>query len=855
MRHILRKNGTSNISAVAGSKYFILGLLFIVTVVVTFVSMKFEQIMPSATTMATASLPTVAMKTDEGMEYNLLHGYTVDLDATLAYGNITLVNQNKKLPVVVHTYGEKVTGVSYKIRDLRDNSLIENTKINDFSIENNEINVVLNIKNLIDSNVEYALQIVLETDKHEEINYYTRFITGSDYEIQSKFDFVLDFNACTFDEDRLSEISQYLETSRSGDNTNFGKVNINCSLAQVGWDGLNPYVESQIIPTLIAVKDDVAIISLSYRIGAANAYASNDSYYVNEYYRIRKTKNGFYLLNFDRETSQIFDAKNDLTSSSKINLGINPNTEAQCYSSEDGNYTYFVNQGSLWCFNILSETFTRVFSFSGDEGDSVREDYNAHNIRVMDIDDGGNATFAVIGYMNRGEHEGAVGISLCAYDYSDNDVVEKLFIPLDMPYEHILENAGAVCYVSGEKFYVLIDETLLSVDLTSKETMTEVSNLKEGTYAVSEAGDAIAYSMSGDIYNTPRIRILNMSNNTDYEIVAEEGDTLRALGYIKSDFIYGYAHKEDILFRADGSKILAMYKLGIMDVDYNVIKEYQEPDIYVSEATVEGMRITLSRLVKSEDGYSSTTIDQLINKNENATDEGIYTETIATQSRKQELYIGLANKVNDISVAYRTSGSIVFKDNTTLKLDEGFNWDGRYYIYGNGKFLGSETVLEEAIAKAYDTFGSVVDSEGNQVWTRVKGSENTIEGITSDGTDESNSLTYALSLVCARLGADISVPEYMAAGNNAVSTLSAIGGIKGVNLSGVTLDKALSYVGQSCLVIARTDINTYVIITGYTSKEVTYVDVSAGRTVTVSLSDANKLFSQGGNIYIAYYKH
>ena len=31
--------------------------------------------------------------------------------------------------------------------------------------------------------------------------------------------------------------------------------------------------------------------------------------HVNEYYRIRQTNSGFYLLNFEREMNQVFDAK------------------------------------------------------------------------------------------------------------------------------------------------------------------------------------------------------------------------------------------------------------------------------------------------------------------------------------------------------------------------------------------------------------------------------------------------------------------------------------------------------------------------------------------------------------------
>ncbi|MFR2512058.1 MAG: hypothetical protein ACLS9K_08805 [Lachnospira eligens] len=78
--------------SISGSKYFIL-VIFLVTVIITFISMKFEQIMPSATTMADATLPTVAMDTEAGTQYNALHGYTSELDSTLFYGNITLQGQ------------------------------------------------------------------------------------------------------------------------------------------------------------------------------------------------------------------------------------------------------------------------------------------------------------------------------------------------------------------------------------------------------------------------------------------------------------------------------------------------------------------------------------------------------------------------------------------------------------------------------------------------------------------------------------------------------------------------------------------------------------------------------------------
>ena len=88
------------------------------------------------------------------------------------------------------------------------------------------------------------------------------------------------------------------------------------------------------------------------------------------------------------------------------------------------------------------------------------------------------------------------------------------------------------------------------------------------------------------------------------------------------------ADKDDILINEDGNRTFAMHKICIIDTAYNVIKEYEEPDIYVSDASVEDMRINLTRIVKSGDGYQGTSIDQLINKDENVETDGIMIQSL-----------------------------------------------------------------------------------------------------------------------------------------------------------------------------------------------------------------------------------
>ena len=153
------------------------------------------------------------------------------------------------------------------------------------------------------------------------------------------------------------------------------------------------------------------------------------------------------------------------------------------------------------------------------------------DIKILNVQDNGDSNFLVYGYMNRGEHEGEAGVSLCRYSYADNKVEERLYIPVDIPYDILSQNIGNVAYLSDENtFYILMDDTLYSVDLVSKEVMTVVSDLVDGTYAVSEDGSAIAYSLNGKPYATESIRVFNMADSSEHIIQADSGDYIKCLG-------------------------------------------------------------------------------------------------------------------------------------------------------------------------------------------------------------------------------------------------------------------------------------------------------------------------------------
>lgn len=836
-------------------KYRLIGGIFVIALVVSYLWLDQEALVPSTTLMESATLPIVMMKTEEGALFNELHGYTIDVDAQLINESVTPLQDDRRLNIVVNTYGETVTGMSYSIRTVRELSLIEDTEVTDYTDTEDGLESTIRVKNLIDSDTEYLMEIRLSTEKHDKINYYTKVFVSQGVDFGDKLQFVKDFNMWTFNSDQLDNIKPYIETRASEDNSNYGKVNINSSKAQIGWGDLSPFVEEEIIPTIKELNGEVASIVLEYNMAAPDGSGGYDSYYVDEYYRIRQSGSQMYLLNYERETNQVFDSRNDLMESSRINLGISSEETATVTDSEDGRYTCFVRQGNLWCFDNDGNMFTRVFSFEDESSDGVRESYNQHDIKVMEVAAGGDIDFIVYGYMNRGEHEGEIGVSLCRYAAKDNRVTELIYIPVTVPYQVLSQNIGQVAYIGANgAFYILLDDALYSIDLTSKEKMTEISGLKDETYSVSEDGTAIAYSTSGDVYDTTTIRIFNMATGSDYEIGCDEGERLRILGYIKNDLAYGRVRLEDMVKYQHGGVMFPMYSVEIMDSGNEVIKTYENDGIYVSDAVVSGMRLSMSRVTRNEDGeYVSVDMDQLLNKDENNQDNGAYVEVVTTQDRKKELYIDLSNRVSNVkNVSMRTSASVEFSEGEILHVDASFDDAGRYYVYGFGRFQGSFTSLVRALEVAYDTYGVVYDNQDVAVWKRYRQTSASVGGVQDLLRASDDSFAGSLDILLRFCGIDADSSEYLAQGKDALEIIELNQGLTAMNLQGATLSMVLYYVNVGIPVIGRYGSGSYVLITGYDSKNVTFYDTGSARSVTTDITSAEKTFEQWGNLFVTY---
>ncbi len=816
-------------------KLFIYIALFLIIAIVTFFSMNYHSEIAATVTMTEAKLPVAKIKMESGQFINRMHGYTTDIDETLMHTDFTPLPSNKKLTVVFDTYGEKVKNISYKVRDTKEHSLIEDTKVDSFDETNSTVEAILNIKNLLNDEEKYLLEIYIETENYSYIGYYTTIESGQNDDLQKRIDYILDFNAATLDTSKLNSINSYLESNASADNTNFGSVNINNSLYNVGWGDLNPFLQSDIIPSIIQVEGEIMIAALDYTCGAQNDYEGYDTYSVHDYYRIRQSADKIYLLGYSRQTNQIFDGRNDLISNGKINLGICSSSEVEFMADTGNKHTYFVNGNTLWGYSLDTNTINRVFSFESDDSDNVREHYGNHAIKIIRVDDSGDVKFVVYGYMNRGAHEGQVGVSLYNYSFADNEVQELCYIPLNVPYQNIVENVADISYVNNNNsLYLSIGNTMYSIDLNSMEVMVEIENLVGGTYQMSGNGRIIGYSTKGGLYDSEELRIFNIDKGSDCLIKPLEGDYLKALGFIGDDFIYGAAKKDDIYTDEAGFVTFPMYKIYIMNDSYEIIKEYENEGVYISAAEVDDYRINLSRVTKNDDGsYSPTSIDQLINKDENAASKEVYLDHISTNARKSELVLVLPNGVGNVGeTSLREADAAEFNKEKVLNLNAKVNTSLKYYVYTAGKYYKAYDNISAAINQGMKDYGMIKDSNNIEIWNRNRISSYSIKGVSNYIETYDNSIKTATEAVKNFLGGK---------------------GLTPISMKGVSMESILSFVSEGSPVIAKVN-DGYIIITAYDSGNIVYIDVGTGKEETQSYVNAKKRFTEAGNIFITYYK-
>ncbi len=802
--------------------------------------------------IAPATYPIVTMERD-GMEYNELHGYGQPMDTAFQRDTITVLGEGRDTGFVIDTYGREVTGISMQVRSIDGSRLIEDTSITEYWKDEEQIHANIALKDLIEKDTEYSLAIILDLEGGEKIYFYTRAVWSDSLYAPEKLSFVQDFNQRLYDKTAAKEITKYLETNSSlEDNSSFHKVNIHSSFQQITWGNLPITEIGEPVIQLTEVANQTASMLVNSVVATAEG-RDVTHYLVEEYYRVRYTTERMYLLDYERTMTQMPNEE-EMYANDKLLLGIT-DENVSMMESADGNIVVFEVAGRLFSYNVTTNKLAVIFSFYDKENGDARTIYQQHAIKILDVDEGGNVKFAVYGYMNRGRHEGEVGVQVCSYDNTLNTIEEEIYLPYYKSFSVLKAEMEQLLYMNREqKLYLTLENKVYGIDLAEKNYRILVDITQDDSMHVSDNHRIMVWQNGEDIYHCNQLNVRNLNFDTESVITVEAGEAIRPLGFMGEDVIYGVAKVSDIVRENTGRIFFPMYKICICDSSGEVLKEYQQNNTYITECTIVGNQITLERYSRDEEGnYDAIEADHIMNNVEEEVGKNVI---VAADIDTYERYIQIQTRVtiDSKTIKILTPKEVVFEGGRELELTAESETP-RYYVYGGYGVAGIYTAPGKAVNLAYEQSGVVINEDGECVW--LKGNrvtKNQIMAITQQSiTEEKDSLAVCLDTMLKFEGISRDSAELLAQNKTVVELLEeSLPDAQILDLSGCSLDAVLYYVNQDIPVLAMLENGAAVLVTGFNEFNVVIMDPVAGTLEKKGMNDSATWFLENGNQFVTY---
>ncbi|MCD8248968.1 MAG: hypothetical protein LUC60_03810 [Lachnospiraceae bacterium] len=794
-------------------------------------------------TMASATLP-VAYAEINGQLCNEMHGYVEEMDGAYMKDSVIGISEDHLLSLAIEKYNAQIQDISYEIRSLDMERLIQNGEEFETEDDGQYVRFSVELRDLLDEGEPYLLILIVQTDTQEEVYYYSLLTYLGENYMQECLNFALEFHEVTVQKDTDNNYLNYLEPNGTMSGDSLGYVNIHSRSGPITWGDVNIRQTTEMQITWTEVGTSVCSVVMNYQVENTD---TGEVYQVREAIRIRYTSSRMYLLAYERTADTIFEVGTQLVKDSQIAFGIQSG-ELNYLKNEEENVVAFVQQGQLWVYDFGQNRLSLVYGFA--DGEDERGLYDAHDFRILSVDESGSMDFLVYGYMNRGNYEGRCGILLCHYDALLNTVEEQFFLGSDRPYETLKEEIGQIAMVSPDEIaWISYREMILQIDLTDLSLEILAENASESSIRVSDDGTLAAWTNKEET----EICLLNMSSGSTSRIQADDGEKLRALGFMEEDFIYGTARESDICYDEAEQETFPMYRVIIRAQDGSEMREFDYSSMgkYVTEISIVENRIDLSCVEKDEEGSYEEALPEPITYTMETTEDALSLETVYDDVKRNEYYLSYTGTIKSGSMKQPTVKLVLYED--SREIVPGTEGTDLYLAYGfDGKALGYET-LAEAVISAYDSMGSVWQGE-SRFWKR--GTMQT--RVTLSGFDEEEEIAgdTALEKCLQRLLKEeqnyTDVSACRAAGMSVSGICEQELGERACILPGCTLEMALWYVDQGVPVLVITGEEDALLIVGYDSSNIVCWDPDSTELQTMGRTDSATEFEEAGNLFFTY---
>lgn len=729
---------------------------------------------------------------------NVMYGYMQDMGNKAASDSITPLPEDRKLGLRIKIYDNVVTELSYEVRSLNLEHYIEKTVVDvPAKSGDGDIYTELPIQNMIEKDIPYLLRIKL-TMGEKTVNYYTRIIWSDNNSVFDMLKTASDFNKKTFSYETARDLTVYLESSDSADNSSLDTVGIDSSFSQITWGDSGMQLKGEPELTVKEYDGMMGAVEIRYLTESPGNDGDNPDLYENtDEFTMKAGNDRVYMMNYKRQTCQIFEGSKHLFAGNRIKLGIISKDKIQTAKSENGRFLVFKTDNELWSFDQKEKKAVNIFSFRS-ETDRIRASHDDYDIKILSADDSGNVDFVVYGYMNRGRHEGYNGITYCRYNSQDQSNEEIFFIPIVNNYENIKLELDELCAMSDSGvIYIKQDDSVYAIDGISQELMTVATGLGEHRFASSYDQTKIAW-LDGDTDGENSIKLMDIESGNTNTISAESGKVLNVIGFYNNDLIYGERNVGDnriINGRIQGRPISDLH---IVDPQLNSVMDYSKEGLYFEDIRIDGDRIRLAQYKKGEGSneYSFVSRDTIVSSEE---ETDLYTNYISssdTDTKKRIYYVDLDENIKTTrslkvtapqNISYEKSGNIELQSN---KKSSSIN----YYAYANGNLTGKYSSLKEAMEACYDEIGWIYDDNCVVLYSRAdRNSSHTIK----------DPFSAAAPLVAAVENGDIL--------NDKITDSAYIL----MDAQGIELNKLMYYIGKDAPVMARLGDGSYCLLYAY----------------------------------------
>ena len=798
--------------------------------------------------MGGATLPRIQIVSGE-YEINPLVGYVSEMNVGKMRSTITPVDFQSGITLRIEEGVLPIKALTYEVCSSDGKEILYKEKRKEIGEEPS-----LTFPGLELADREAILKLTLHTEK-QDIYYYTRICTKEGTDSDACLAFAERFHNMTFGKENTESIAAYLENGTEDDETeNLQKVTIHSDAEHLTWGELRPQIKGEVSRSIKEISGNYMTIVYDYEVECAGEQDETEVYQIREYLKVRYAEGTEYLLDYERTMEQELDASGNVLDNNGILLGI-AKEELPYMANEAGTIVSFVQAGELWNYNQSQDALSLVFSFADSEGYDIRNLCKEHEIQIVSVNEQGDTTFKVIGYMNRGEHEGEVGTAIYFFDIEKNFVEEKAFIPDNISSEILLKEQEQLVYYNEQQevLYAMKEGTLYKVDLEKGKKEALVENLEKDQYVSSKDGRLLAYQTVSSLENAEEVKVLDFVTGKERTVTCSSGEFIRPLGFISEDFVYGIGRKEDAGAFVTGEHVCPMYKLEIRDTDNEVVKTYQADQVYVTGVTVEEKMLILDRVVKNESVYTAVAKDY-ITSNEEVEKSNISVETYTSDEKERQVRIKYESGISDKKPKLLKPKQVLFENPVLIPFEE----EGEaevFYTYGKGKLLGIYASAADAIRQANENQGLVVSESQKYVWERGNRSlVYDIAGVDLSPYQEGNTLAAALNRLFAYEGKTVDAAGEMAAGKKPIEILQEqfLGNVP--DLHGCSPEELCYILGKGTPIIAMTDLNNAVLLIGYNDSMITYVKPDTGEKVSVPYEELEALTVASGNTYLGYLK-